>query len=145
MLNKVNTHINLSVSLRWHSGKHRAPEWPKESRSTHTTQPNLKVTSVMARRRTLPSPADRGAQFTRLEIYREICKLRRRIEEVNALDTKQIRYGDMKINAVETNGRNQGRESRATFRSVTDAQKPWKAHRCQSDGEQESECNVFRV
>ena len=72
----------------------------------------------MARRRTLPSPADRRAQFTRLEIYREICKLRRRIEEVNALDTKQIRYGDMKINAVETNGRNQGRESGATFRSV---------------------------
>jgi hypothetical protein len=31
-------------------------------------------------------------QFTRPEIDREICKLRWRIEELSALDSKQIRY-----------------------------------------------------
>jgi len=58
----------------------------------------------MARRRTpAESPPIEVRQFTRPEIDRGIGKLRRRIEEVKALDPRQTRYDDAKIDTVEAN------------------------------------------
>ena len=49
-------------------------------------------------------------RLTRSEIDRGIVKLRRRIDEVNGRDPKQIRYDDAKIDTVETNIRETIRE-----------------------------------
>ena len=65
----------------------------------------------MVRRRTPPEPPSiEVRQFTRPEINRGIGKLRRRIEEVNALDPRQTRYDDAKIDTVEANIRETIRE-----------------------------------
>ena len=65
---------------------------------------------MMARRKTPEPPPIEVRQFTRSEIDRGIGKLRRRIEEVNALDPNQIRFDDAKIDTVESNIRESTRE-----------------------------------
>jgi len=64
----------------------------------------------MARRRTPEPPTIEVHQFTRSEIDRGIAKLRRRIEEVNALDPQRVRYDDANIDNVESNIRETIRE-----------------------------------
>ena len=65
----------------------------------------------MARRRNPPEPPPiEIKQFTRSEIDRGIAKLRRRIEEVNGIDPRQIRFDDAKIDTVEANIREGIRE-----------------------------------
>lgn len=64
----------------------------------------------MARRRPPDHPPIEVKQFTRGEIDRAIAKLRRRVDDVTALDPRQVRYDDAKIDNVERNIRETVRE-----------------------------------
>ena len=71
----------------------------------------------MARRRPPEPPPIEVRQFTKAEIDRGIAKLRRRIDEVTALDPQQIRFDDAKIDNVE-------RSIRETIREVFGPRSP---------------------
>src|SRR5258706_15735608 len=71
---------------------------------------------MASRKRTEPAPVE-VRTLTRSEIDRGIAKLRRRIEEVRALDPKTLPFDDAKIDTVEAN-------VRETIRDVFGANSP---------------------
>lgn len=71
----------------------------------------------MARRRPPEPPPIEVSQFTKAEIDRGIAKLRRRIDEVKALDPRQIRFDDAKIDNV-------AQSIRETIREVFGSRSP---------------------